>query len=356
MSVAPASAVARRTAPVTAAAGRAVTRLILPLTLLATALALLVPSSAVAGRSDLLLALLVLATALGIPWSELTALRSRAATVAFLSVAPLVVLAAFAWALGHAFGSSTREGLVAVGLSSSEVASVGLTALAGADATVALGAVAGSLVLAALAGPVAIGWLAGGHGHAHGGSGHLLARFALVVLAPLCVGVAVRSVRASGAWLARHDDERDGIAALTVIVLVYASLSGTHGSHGLGSALVASVCFCAGSALLGWAWHAPPPAARRSPAARPAIPGALERSRCGDLSRVAAALADAGVRRAATAAVVPGRLRGRDAGSPPARRSSRACARRRRSRSTAAALVRCRTGTASGRRRAPAGR
>ncbi len=60
---------------------RGVTRLILPLTLLATALALLVPSSAVAGRSDVLLALLVLATALGIPWSELTALRSRAATV-----------------------------------------------------------------------------------------------------------------------------------------------------------------------------------------------------------------------------------------------------------------------------------
>ena len=70
---------------------RAVTRLILPLTLVATALALLVPSSAVAGRSDLLLALLVLATALGIPWSELAALRSRAATVAVLSVAPLVV-------------------------------------------------------------------------------------------------------------------------------------------------------------------------------------------------------------------------------------------------------------------------
>jgi predicted Na+-dependent transporter len=267
---------------VTAAAGRAVTRLILPLTLVATALALLVPSGAIAGRSDVLLALLVLATALGIPWSELTALRSRAATVALLSIGPLVVLAAFAWALGHAFGSFTREGLVAVGLSSSEVASVGLTALAGADATVALGAVAGSLVLAALAGPVAIGWLAGAHGHAHGGSGHLLARFALVVLAPLCVGVAVRSVRASGAWLARHDDERDGVAAFTVIVLVYAALSGTHGSHGLGSALLASVCFCAGSAVLGWAWHAwatrePPTAGRRrgQPDPTTAVPGAL---------------------------------------------------------------------------------
>ena len=282
--------------PVSAAL-RAVTRLMLPLTLVATALALLVPSSTVAGRSDLLLALLVLATALGIPWSELTALRSRAVTVTFLSIAPLVVLAAFAWALGHAFDAVTRDGLVAVGLSSSEVASVGLTALAGADATVALGAVAGSLVLAALVGPVAIGWLAGGGGHAHGGSGHLLVRFALVVLVPLCVGVAVRSVRASGDWLAQRDDERDGIAALTVIALVYASLSGTQGSHGLGSALVASVCFCIGSALLGWAWYA---RAARDPAT--AIPGALTIA-MRDFAVAAALAAQAfGTR----AAVVPG--------------------------------------------------
>ncbi len=277
---------------------RGVTRLILPLTLLAAALALLVPSSVVAGRSDLLLALLVLATALGIPWSELAALRSRAATVAFLSVVPLVVLAAFAWALGHAFGSFTRDGLVAVGLSSSEVASVGLTALAGADATIALGAVAGSLVLAALVGPVAIGWLAGAPGGAHGGSGHLLARFAVVVLAPLCVGVAIRSLRASGAWLAERDEERDGIAALTVIVLVYASLSGTQGSHGLGSALIGSVCFCTGSALLGWAWYVG--SGKRDPAS--AIPGALTIA-MRDFA-VAAALASQAF--GTRAAVVPG--------------------------------------------------
>ena len=47
-----------------AAAPRALT----PLALVAAALAIVVPSAAVAGRSDLLLALLVLATALGISW------------------------------------------------------------------------------------------------------------------------------------------------------------------------------------------------------------------------------------------------------------------------------------------------
>ncbi|HEX5193094.1 MAG TPA: bile acid:sodium symporter [Solirubrobacteraceae bacterium] len=246
----------------------AATRLILPLTLIAAALALLVPSSAVAGRSDLLLALLVLATALGIPWSELAALRAHAATVAVLSIAPLVVLAAFAWLLGHAFGPATRDGLLAVGLSSSEVASVGLAALAGADATIVLGAVTGSLILAALAGPAAIGWLAGGHGH--GGSGQLLARFALVVLAPLAIGVVLRTARATGDRIARRDGERDGIAALAVVVLVYASLSGARGAHGLGAALVASIAFCAGAALLGWLWRAWP---ARDVAV--AVPGAL---------------------------------------------------------------------------------
>ncbi len=39
----------------------------MPLALLAAALAIVLPSAAVAHRSDLLLALLVLATALGIP-------------------------------------------------------------------------------------------------------------------------------------------------------------------------------------------------------------------------------------------------------------------------------------------------
>lgn len=248
-----------------AAAPRALT----PLALLATALALLVPSQAVADRSDLLLAVLVLATSLGIAGTDLLELRRHATVVAVLSVVPLIVLALVAWALGRLFSESTRDGLLAVGLSSSEVASVGLAALAGADATIALGAVTGSLVLSALLGPVAIGWLAGDHGH--GGTGHLLVRFALVVILPLAMGVAIRSLPAAGRWLRARDDARDGVAALAVVVLVYAALSGTHGAHGLGSALVASVAFLIVSAALAAIWRA------RASSAAPetAIPGAL---------------------------------------------------------------------------------
>lgn len=231
----------------------AATRALTPLALSAGILALVFPSQPVANRSDVLLAALVLATALGISVSDLRALRRHAAAVATLSVAPLLVLAPAAWALGQLFGESTRDGLLAVGVSSSEVASVGLAALAGADATIALGAVTGSLILSALLGPVAIGWLAGHAGH--GGSGHLLVRFALVVIAPLIAGVAVRSANVAATWLSERDPERDGVAAMLVAVLVYAALSGTRGANGLGAALVASLAFLIVSVTLAAGWQ-----------------------------------------------------------------------------------------------------
>jgi len=237
-------------------------RALTPLALVATVLALLAPSRGLAGRSDLLLALLVLATAMGIPASELAGLRRHAGTVALLSVAPLVVLGAVAWALGRPFSPPTQDGLLAVGLASSEVASVGLVALAGADATIAIGIVTGSLVVSALLGPVAIGLLAGASHH--GGTGHLLARFALVVIVPLAAGVAVRTLVPR---LERVDSEREGVAALAVAALVYAALSGAHGARGLGSALIASLLFLAVSAGLGEVWRRRP-----GPAA---VPGAL---------------------------------------------------------------------------------
>jgi bile acid:Na+ symporter, BASS family len=242
-------------------------RALTPLALLAAALALVVPSQVVADRSDVLLAALVLATALGISASDLLQLRSHARAVTLLSIAPLIVLALAAWALGQLFDANTRDGLLAVGLSSSEVASVGLAALAGADATIALGAVTGSLVLSAVLGPVAIGWLAGHAGH--GGSGHLLARFALVVILPLAAGVAIRSAPVAARWLMPRDDERDGVAALIVVILVYGALSGTQGAHGLGSALVASLAFLAVSGVLAGLWQ------RTAPHAGTAVPGAL---------------------------------------------------------------------------------
>ncbi|MDQ6730090.1 MAG: hypothetical protein M3022_07285 [Actinomycetota bacterium] len=246
-----------------AAAPRALT----PLALAAAALAIVVPWRTLADHSDLLLALLVLATALGISAGELRGLREHRAAVVVLSIGPLVALAAIAWLVGRAFDADVRDGLLAVGLSSSEVATVGLVALAGADATIALGAVTGSLVLAAVAGPLAIGVLSGEAGHAgSGGAAGLLVRFALVVIAPLIIGVAIRTLRPQ---IAAVDDERDGVAALAVVALVYAALSGTSGAHGLGAALIAALVFLALSGALGELWR------RRTAPSAAAVPGAL---------------------------------------------------------------------------------
>ena len=238
-------------------------RILTALALVGAAMALLAPSSALADRSDLLLALLVLATALGISLTDLRGLRDHAAVVAFLSVVPFVVLGALAWVIGRPFAPPVRDGLLAVGLASSEVASVGLVAIAGADAAIALGVVSGSLVTSALLGPLAAAALAGGSAHAD--PGPLVARFALVVILPLVLGVAARS---SWPRIAAADPEREGVAALTVAVLIYAALSGARGVHDLGGALLASVIFLAVSVALAEVW-------RRRAGPPTAVPGAF---------------------------------------------------------------------------------
>jgi predicted Na+-dependent transporter len=101
---------------------------VLPLTVAAGAAALLVPSAAVAGRSDLLLAALVLATALGIEPHRLVALRRRPAAVLALALGPFVLLVPLAWGLGRLFEGPVRDGVVVLGLAPTEVAAVGLVA------------------------------------------------------------------------------------------------------------------------------------------------------------------------------------------------------------------------------------
>jgi BASS family bile acid:Na+ symporter len=245
----------------------AVPGVLMPIALAAAVLGLLAPSTGLAEQSDLLLALLVLVTALGISFADLKRLGAHAREVCFLSIVPMIALVAAAWLIGRPFTPLVRDGLLAVGLSSAEVASVGLVALAGADATIALGVVTGSLLLAALLGPLALGALSSSTVHVS--SVHLLGRFALVVIIPLAVGVAVRSRSVWATRLAALDPPREGLAALTVAVLVYAALSGAHGAHHLGAALLASVAFLLVCGLLAAGWR------RLAGARASALPGAL---------------------------------------------------------------------------------
>ena len=231
--------------------------LLLPLALATAALGLLLPWQALAERSDWALAALVAFTALGIPAAELATLRERKVALAALVVAPLALLVPLAWAVSRLFAEPVREGVLALGVSSTEIAAVGLVALAGGSAVLALGAVTGSLVVSALAGPPMLSLLAGGTDIA---VGELVGRFALVVLLPLVAGLGARALSPR---LKRGERELAGLAALSLLVLVYQAMSGAGAGGQLWSAALASALFLIGCAVPAAAWTAVTPQALR---------------------------------------------------------------------------------------------
>lgn len=212
------------------------------LALAAAALAQLVPFATIAARVDVLLAGLVLVTALDIDPAALLAVRARWRLVLMLSTVPLGLLALGGWGLAQLVHGASRTGVLALGLSPTEVASVGLIGLLGGPAEVAIAVLACSLVLSAVAGPPLLSLLADARtGHA----AHvlpLLGRFGLVVIVPLIAGLVVRAARPQ---VARAEGLLAALSSLLVVVLVYASLSDTGSGGGLGGAAAISAAFLA---------------------------------------------------------------------------------------------------------------
>ena len=230
------------------------TEALLPLAAAAAALALVAPSTRLSERSDLVLAALVLFTSLGMQPARLLVVRRRAGVLAVLVVIPYVLLAPVAWLVSLPFSGAVSDGVLALGVSSTEVAAVGLVAIAGGSTVLALGALTGSLVLAALAGPLLLGALAGAE--ADVASGELVGRFSLVVLVPLAVGLLIRG---SSPALDRAEPELAGSATLAVVVLIYAAMSGAREGGELLEAAAASGLFLAATAVVvaGWLVLAP---------------------------------------------------------------------------------------------------
>lgn len=213
------------------------------LALLAAGLATIVPSRELAAHVDLLLALLVFVTALDIEPHQLLRVVTHARPIVLLAVLPLIALAVLGWGLAQLVHGPIRDGTLALGVAPAEVASVGLIGLMGGASELALAVLALSLVLSATAGPPLLALL----GHTQHGVDvtSLMGRFALVVIVPLALGVAIRGVLPR---VARYETAFSTSSSAIVVVLIFASLSATRGAN-LASAALISAAFLTVSGL-----------------------------------------------------------------------------------------------------------
>jgi predicted Na+-dependent transporter len=140
---------------------------------------------------NVLLAILVFATAVTIDPAALRRLVTAWRSLVVALVVGITVLPALSWAVSRIVGAGPlRDGVLVVGLAPCEIASVATTAMAGGEAAVSAGVLIGSTIAAvALAGPI----LTLEAGHAGVSPGGIIANLALVVALPLAVGLTARA-------------------------------------------------------------------------------------------------------------------------------------------------------------------
>jgi predicted Na+-dependent transporter len=196
---------------------------------------------------NILLAILVFATAVTIDPSALRRLAGTWRRLAAALAVAVTVLPALSWAASRVVAAgSLRDGVLAVGVAPCEIASVATTAMAGGEAALAAGILIGTTVTAVVvAGPILT--LEAGHASVH--PGHIIANLALVVALPLAVGLLLRVVRPVGPGTERA---AGGVATLTVAALVALIAAEVHLSARYLGVALALVLFLAGSAVVGW--------------------------------------------------------------------------------------------------------
>jgi predicted Na+-dependent transporter len=216
---------------------------------------------------NVLLAVLVFATAVTIEPAALRRLVSAWRLLLAALVAGITVLPALSWAASRMVtAGSLRDGVMAVGLAPCEIASVATTAMAGGEAAVSAGVLIGSTVTAVLfAGPIA----AIEARHASVSPGGIIANLALVVALPLAVGIAVRGwdgrvpLTAGTLSTARARRAASAVALFAVAALVALIAAEVHLSARYvavaGALVVFLVCSALAGRLLGL--RAPRPAA-----------------------------------------------------------------------------------------------
>ena len=195
---------------------------------------------------NILLAVLVFATALTIEPAALRRLTGTWKPLLASLAAGITVLPALSWAASRIVASgSLRDGVMIVGLAPCEIASVATTAMAGGEAALSAGVLIGSTVTAvAAAGPILT--LEAGHASVH--PGHIIASLALVVALPLAAGILLRARTPLGA---RAERAATTTATLTVAALVALIAAEVHLSASYLAVTLALIVFLAGSALIG---------------------------------------------------------------------------------------------------------
>ena len=212
------------------------------------------PLSWLAARQgiNVLLAVLVFATAVTIEPAALRRLAAAWRPLLAALVAGVTVLPALSWAVSRMVAAgSLRDGVLAVGLAPCEIASVAITAMAGGEAALAAGALIGSTVLTvALAGPI----LALEAGHAGFSPGGIIVSLALVVALPLAAGIVLRSwvpLTAGVLSTARAERAASVVALFAVAALVALIAAEVRLSARYAVVAAALVAFLAGSAVTG---------------------------------------------------------------------------------------------------------
>ena len=195
---------------------------------------------------DVLLAVLVFATALTIEPASLRRL-GRTWRVLLAAVGTgIVVLPVLSWAASRLVSAgSLRDGVMVAGLAPCEIASVATTAMAGGEAGLSAGVLVGSTVATlAVAGPI----LTFEAGHADVHPAGIIVNLALVVALPLAAGIAVRGLTPLG-------DRADRVANVTAIAAVAALVAliaaEVHLSAPYLRVAIALVVFLASSAVVG---------------------------------------------------------------------------------------------------------
>jgi len=203
---------------------------------------------------DVALAVLVLVTALTLAPSAFRGVADHSARLVVSLVAAAVALPLLSWVVSRLVSAvALRRGILTVGLAPAEIASVATTSLAGAETAIAAGILVGSTLICVLVAGLALRLLGGGSEVDATG---LLGNLALIVGAPMALGIAIRS-RLVLTEAQEAAAERISVAVVTLLVWMVASQ--VRLSSAYVGVTIALVLFIAGSALLGvgLGWRAP---------------------------------------------------------------------------------------------------